>query len=63
MRDLCPCVEFTDTPPGSTRVLGTSIKEVFQDRDEKMRAHTYTWLIYDMYNIVNLVLVLITGLL
>ena len=62
MRDLGPCAGFADTPPGSVRMLGTSVQEVLQDRDERMRSHTYTctWLIYDMYNMmVILVLVLI----
>ena len=58
MRDLGPCAGFADTPPGSVRMLGTSVQEVLQDRDERMRAHTYTWLIYDMYNMATLVLIL-----
>ena len=54
MRDLGPCAGFADTPLGSVRLLGTSIQEVLQDRDERMGAHryTYTWLIYDMYNMI-----------
>ena len=58
MRDLGPCAGFADTPLGSIRILGTYVKEVLQGRDERMRAHTYTWLIYDLYNMVTLVLVL-----
>ena len=55
MRDLGPCAGFADTPPGSVRMLGTSVPEVLQDRDERMGAHRfiYTWLIYDMYNIIT----------
>ena len=65
MRDLGPCAGFADTPPGSVRMLGTSVQEVLQDRDERMRAHryTYAWLIYDMYNMmVTLVLILILNM-
>ena len=70
MRDLGPCAGFADTPPGSVRMLGTSVQEVLQDRDERMGAHIciYTWLIYDMYNMnmimnmVTLVLVLILNM-
>ena len=68
MRDLDSCAGFADTPPGSVRMLGTSVQEVLQDRDERMGAHryTYTWLIYDMYNMimnmVTLVLVLILNM-
>ena len=46
-------------------MLGTSVQEVLQDCDERMGAHryTYTWLIYDMYNMImnmmTLVLILI----
>ena len=57
MRDLGPCAGFADTPPGSVRMLGTSVQEVLQDRDERMRPHSYTWLIYDMYDYVDLVLI------
>ena len=54
MRDLGPCTGFADTPPISVRMLGTSVQEVLQDRDERIGAHryTYTWLIYDMYNMI-----------
>ena len=66
MRDLGPCAGFADTPPGSVRMLGTSVQEVLQDRDERMGAHryTYTSLIYDMYNMIMnmLTLVLILNL-
>ena len=65
MRDLGPCAGFADTPPGSVRMLGTSVQEVLQDCDERMRAHRYicTWLIYDMYNMmVTLVLILILNM-
>ena len=68
MRDLGPYAGFADTPPGSVRMLGTSVQEVLQDRDERMGAHRYTctWLIYDMYNMimnmVTLVLVLILNM-
>ena len=62
MRDLGPCAGFADTPPGNVRMLGTSVKEVLQDRDERIGAHryTYTWLIYDMYNmIMNMMVTLV----
>ena len=62
MRDLGPCAGFADTPPGSVRMLGISVQEVLQDRDERMGAHTYTctWLIYDIYNmIMNMMVILI----
>ena len=74
MRDLGPCAGFADTPPGSVRMLSTSVQEVLQDCDERMEAHryTHTWLIYDMYNMkinmnmimnmVTLVLVLILNM-
>ena len=41
MRELGPCAGFADTPPGSVRMLGTSVQEVLYDRDEMMRAHGY----------------------
>ena len=55
MRDLGPCAGFADTPPGSVRMLGTSVQEVLHDRDERIGAHRYTctWLIYDMYNMIT----------
>ena len=65
MRDLGPYAGFVDTPPSSVRMLGTSVQEVLQDRDERMRAHgyTYAWLIYDMYNMmVTLILILILNM-
>ena len=71
MRDLGPCAGFADTPPGSVRMLGTSVQEVLQDCDERKGAHryTYTWLIYDIYNMkinmnmmVTLVLILILNM-
>ena len=47
---------FADTLLGSVRMLGTSTIEVLQGRDGRMRVHLYTWLMYDMYNHVVLVL-------
>ena len=63
MRDLGPCTGFANTPPGSVRILATSVQEVLQDRDERMGAHryTYTWLIYDMYNMnMNMIMNMVT---
>ena len=45
MRDLGPCAGFADTPSGSVRMLGTSVQEVLQDCDERMKAHSYTLVI------------------